>query len=267
MDSLSHQLHISVTGQGRRTLVFGNGFGTVQSIWAPIVADLAADHRVITFDCAGSSGNPEVWQRARHTRLEGYAEDLLRVMDTAGADPITYIGHSFAGMVGVVAACVEPSRFERVALIGASARYLNDPEAGYVGGLISSQVDEVALAMKQDYAAWANGFSQHFMGNPDKPILAAGFATTLQSLRPDVALAVIEMILRSDRRDDCRQFAALGIPTLVLQTRADAAVPSTAASWLVQTLQARYEELDLEGHFPHMLDPDLVTRHLRAFLS
>jgi sigma-B regulation protein RsbQ len=121
--------------------------------------------------------------------------------------------------------------------------------------------------MSQDYAAWANGFSQAFMGNPDKPDLAAGFAQALRALRPDVALAVIEMILRSDEREDCERLGALGIPTLVMQTRRDVAVPQAASGWLARALRAQWLELDLEGHFPHLLDPALVTRHLRTFLD
>lgn len=267
MPSLSSSLRVTLTGQGARTLVLGNGFATEQSIWAPIVEDLAADYRVVTFDPAGSNTTSEAWQPSRHRRLEGYAEDLLGIIEALGVDKISYIGHSFSGMTGVLAACAEPSLFERMVLIGASARYLDEPGDGYAGGMVSANVDQVVEAMGQDYAAWANGFSKVFMGNADQPSLAAGFADMLRSLRPDIALAVIEMILRSDRRADCRQLGALGIPTLVLQTRQDAAVPSAAAHWLAQALGARYEELDLEGHFPHLLDPQLIVRRLRNFLA
>lgn len=121
-------------------------------------------------------------------------------------------------MTGVLAACAEPFLFDRMVLIGASARYLDESGDGYVGGMVSANLDQVLEGMAHDYAAWANGFSKVFMGNADQPSLAAGFEATLRALRPDIALAVIEMILRSDRRADCRQLGALGIPTLVLQT-------------------------------------------------
>lgn len=267
MSQVIERLRVQVTGQGPRTLVFGNGFGTEQTIWAPIVQDLARDHRVVTFDPAGSPLTMESWQRSRHTRLEGYAEDLLEVIEATGGQPVSYVGHSFGGMTGVLAANAEPGLFKDLVLIGASARYLNAPEDGYEGGMVSAQVDQVTQAMRTDYAAWVNGFSQVFMGNAHQPGLAAVFAASLRLLRPDVALAVIEMILRSDRRSDCAAYGGLGLRTLLLQTRQDAAVPQAAALWLARQLGAQYEELDLEGHFPHLLDPARVTRHLRAFLG
>lgn len=267
MNSLLHQLHVAVTGQGARTLVFGNGFGTLQSVWSPIVQELSRDWRVVTFDPAGSGSTLPAWQRSRHGRLEGYAEDLLSIIEGQGVGPVTYVGHSFSGMVGVLAAVVEPALFERMVLIGASARYLDDPQSGYQGGMQDTDVDQVVKAMSQDYASWANGFSQVFMGNLDKPDLACGFAESLRTLRPDVALATIEMILRSDQRVECRQLGGLGIPTLVMQTRHDAAVPRAASQWLAQTLRAQWQELDLEGHFPHVLDPRLVASRIRAFVD
>ncbi len=267
MTSTQQQLHVTVTGQGPRTLVFGNGFGTHQAIWGPIAEDFARDHRVVTFDAAGSGTTLDAWQRSRHGRLEGYAEDLVAIIESLGDGPVSYIGHSFSGMAGVLAACAEPALFEKLVLIGASARYLDAPGLGYVGGFQAADVDHVVRAMSQDYASWANGFSQAFMGNPDKPDLAAGFAQALRTLRPDVALAVIEMILRSDERGPCQRLGELGIPTLVMQTRRDVAVPEAASRWLARALRAQWLELDLEGHFPHLLDPPLVARHLRAFLA
>ncbi len=267
MSALFPPLNVSVTGHGTRTLVFGNGFGTVASIWTPIVEALAADHRVVTFDMAGSGRAERAWQASRHVRLEGFAEDLIHIIEGLDAEKITYIGHSLAGMVGVVAACAEPALFERMILIGASARYLDDPAAHYVGGMSSDAVEQILAAISQDYAAWANGFSQLMMGHADQPGLATGFAHTLKALRPDIALAGMEMILHADRRADCKELGALGIPTLVLQTRQDAAVPQSASHWLADALHAQWTELDLEGHFPHLVNPSLVASRIRAFLG
>lgn len=89
MSSLSSSLRVTIKGQGVRTLGFGNGFGTEQPVWAPIVEDLAADYRVVTFDPAGSSTTPEAWQPSRHRRLDGYAEDLLGIVEGLGVDRVT----------------------------------------------------------------------------------------------------------------------------------------------------------------------------------
>ena len=84
------------------------------------------------------------------------------------------------------------------------------------GGLIG--------AMRNDYAAWANGFAPLVVANPDRPHLALGFSACLLALRPDIAADVLKTIFLADHRQDARREV---LPTQVLQTGHDPAVPLT----------------------------------------
>jgi len=125
------------------------------------------------------------------------------------------------------------------------------------GGLIG--------AMRNDYAAWANGFAPLVVANPDRPHLALGFSACLLALRPDIAADVLKTIFLADHRQDARREV---LPTQVLQTGHDPAVPLTAARWLAQTVAASdFQMLEAEGHFPHISAPDRVSDALLGFLQ
>ena len=56
------------------------------------------------------------------------------------------------------------------------------------------------------------------------------------------------------------------MPTLLLQSSADAAVPLTAAQWLEDEIpDARLRVLRAHGHFPHVVAPAEVLEALERF--
>lgn len=57
------------------------------------------------------------------------------------------------------------------------------------------------------------------------------------------------------------------VPTLVLQSTHDPAVPLEAAQWLAGALpNARLRVLAAEGHFPHVVSPGGVVAEIEAFV-
>lgn len=264
---LSDSFGVHVYGEGDRTVVMGHGFGSGQSSWQPLVARLtAAGYRVLTYDAAGTCGATlPLYQAERHDSLFGFAEDLLAVLAEHEIADAHYVGHSAGGMIGLLAANGEPWRFRSLSLIGSSARYIDDPATEYIGGFSDQQVGDLIEAMRGDYAAWANGFARLVVANPERPNLALEFSRSLMTLRPDIASAVLETILRSDHRDDARQ---VGLPVQILQTERDPAVPLPAARWLAQaTSAADVRIIPVEGHFPHISDPGFVGAALLDFLG
>lgn len=265
--TLSELFRARIHGVKGTTVVLGHGFGADQSSWGPVVEALvAAGYRAVTYDSAGTTGyTVPLYQAERHGSLFGFAEDLIALMGEMGVEGAHYVGHSVGGMVGILAANGQPGLFSSLSLIGSSARYVDDPATGYVGGFSHGQIDNLIASMRSDYAAWANGFAQLVVSNPDRPHLAVGFSRSLLSLRPDIASAILEMILRADHRGDAGQVAQ---PTQVLQTGQDPAVPLPAARWLAEATRAiDFRVLAAKGHFPHISDPDKVCAALLDFLG
>jgi sigma-B regulation protein RsbQ len=256
--------NVRLVGSGSRTLVLAHGFGTEQSVWKSQVEDLSRDFRVLLFDHVGAGATTlDAYSPRRYATLRSYASDLLEVLDAAGVDRCSYVGHSMSGMVGVLAAREAPQRFEKMILLGASPRYLDDP--AYRGGFGRADLDQLYGAMSSNFHAWASGFAPMVMGNTDRPELAATFARSLSAMRPDVALAVARVIFESDHRPDLKD---MDVKTLVVQSRDDVAVPVQVGEYLARSLpNARMALIDATGHLPHVSAPGLVTRVVRDELS
>lgn len=261
----SHAHAATFHGEGRSTLLLAHGLGGTQDQWTPLVRLLQDRYRIVTFSLAGSAGaDPSLFSPLRHASLLGFADDLAMLcadLDLRGA---VYVGHSLSAMAGALASVADPGLFSRLVLLNGSARYVDDPETGYVGGFGREQVDELLGAIASDFAGWSAGFAQYVVANPGNPGFASEFAGTLRQYPPDVALAAFRAAFTSDVR---AWMPRVPVPTLVLSSEADPAVPMEAALWLSGAIPgARFGRLSCTGHFPHALDPGGLRTALEPFL-
>nr|WP_293134174.1 alpha/beta hydrolase [Microcoleus sp. bin38.metabat.b11b12b14.051] len=103
------------------------------------------------------------------------------------------------------------------------------------------------------------------MSHPEQPELAAHLAKTLIAIRPDIAQAVIKVIFESDYRS---QLPQLKVPTLIIQSKHDPAVPVDVGRYMNQKiLNSQLIEIDARGHFPHISAPGTITRAIASFIS
>jgi sigma-B regulation protein RsbQ len=255
-----------VLGAGEPVFVLAHGIGGDQTQWAPIAEHLARSGRVITFDLAGSGAcDPAVFSTTRHSSIIGFADDLAAVCADLRARGAVYVGHSMSGMAGALAAAADPGLFTRMITIAASARYVDDPDTGYVGGFDPEAIEGMLEAIRSDFALWSAGFAPYVMRNSDRPELALEFTRTLQRYPANVAYTVMRAAFTSDFRS---YMPRVRVPTLVLQTPADPAVPVAAAAWLADAMaEGRLQLLHGEGHFPHVAEPDEVIDAIEAFLQ
>ena len=223
-------------------LVFGSGFGTEQRAWAEVCSAFAASHHLITFDNVGEGASlRDAYSKLHYSDLRAYATDLIEILEACALPPATYVGHSFAGMVGVVAAALRPDLFERLVLLGASPHYLQDGD--YNGGFTAENVTGLLATMEANYLDWATGFAPMAMENPDRPELALRFADTLKQLRPDVAWNIIRTIFASDWRS---LLPTIAMPVLIIQAEHDLVVPVSVGEYM----QAHFPMLPCALHPP-----------------
>jgi PAS domain S-box-containing protein len=92
-------------------MLFAHGFGCDQNMWRMVWPAFAADHRVVLFDLAGFGGSdPAVFDPARHSTLDGYAQDVLEICAELDLSDVVFVGHSVSAMIGALAAVAEPER-------------------------------------------------------------------------------------------------------------------------------------------------------------
>lgn len=261
--NLLEALNVSVEGTGDKILVLAHGFGTDQSVWQRILPFFRRDHRIVLYDlvCAGSV-NPDYFDFRRYTTLDAYVDDLINILDALRIQRCTYVGHSISASIGILASIRRPELFNKLILVGASPRFLNDGD--YNGGFEEGEIEEVFSAMEANYKAWVQGFAPLAVG-ADVPEAVQEFSRTLFNMRPDITLFVSRIVFNSDLRG---VLGLVRVPCAIIQTAKDVSVPGSVAAYLQRHLGGRstVTMLNVEGHLPHLSAPNLLARELRRAL-
>jgi sigma-B regulation protein RsbQ len=251
-------------GSSGPMVVLAHGIGGNQSHWPALVEHFAPSARLMTFSLAGSAGaDPALFSPTRHSSLFGFADDLAMLcaeMDIQGA---VYVGHSLSAVAGMLASISNPGLFSRLVLINASARYIDDPATGYVGGFTAEQIQGMLHDLTANYTTWAAGFGATVMANPDRPHLVREFVESLISCGPEVAAVSLRAAFEGDYR---KYVSKIVVPTLVVQSASDPAVSPLASHWLGDHIPgAQRAELRSTGHFPHVAAPEELIQAIEAF--
>ncbi len=257
--------NLKVVGSGEQVIVLAHGFGSDQSLWKHLVPHLVDEYRVVLFDNIGAgTTNPEYFDFERYTTLEGYAYDVLAILEELQIQSCIFVGHSVSAMIGAIASITRPDLFSKLILINGSPRYLND--ADYYGGFEQEDLDQLFEAMKSNYKAWCSGFAPLAVGGDMDSVAVQEFSRTLFNMRPDIALSVAQTIFQVDLR---QILCHVTVPCHILQSIKDLAVPVVVSEYLHQNLgsESIVEVMTSDGHLPQLSSPDIVVpvllRHIR----
>ena len=256
---------MQIAGDGERTLVFGHGFGTDQRAWRFVAPAFSAGHRVVTFDHVGFGGSDRAsYSHGRHGTLDGYALDLLDVLDALDLERVTYVGHSIGGVIGLLASIEQPQRFEKLALVGSSPRFVNDPP-GYVGGFERGEIDGILDAMERDQRAWSASLAPVAMGTQSPEALVDEFGNGLRALDPLIARIFGRAVFLVDCREE---LSRVSVPSLILQCTNDSIVPREVGQYLhLHLANSTLREIDAYGHCPHLTHPRETIEHLAQYVE
>ena len=184
-------------------VVFLHGFGCGQGMWRLVAPAFEAEHRVLLMDLPGAAdSDPTTYDAERHASLEGYAEDVLQVLDELGLEDVTVVGHSVASMIAVLAQLAAPRVVTRLVLLTPSACYLDD--GVYHGGFGPADIDDLLAMMERNQLGWQAALSGMVAGDGHDDArgeLEDSFCRT----RPEVALQFAAVTFRSDNRSDLAQ--------------------------------------------------------------
>ncbi|KAI4381238.1 hypothetical protein MLD38_007332 [Melastoma candidum] len=261
--------NVKVIGKGDATIVLAHGFGTDQSVWKHLVPHLVDTYRVVLYDNMGAgTTNPDYFDFDRYSSLDGFAYDLISILEELGIYSCIFVGHSLSAMVGVIAAITRPDLFSKLVMLSASPRYLNDPD--YYGGFEQEELDQLFRAMSENYQAWCTGFAPLAVGGDMDSVAVQEFSRTLFNMRPDIALCVLKHIFEGDMRP---YLGLLRVPCHIVQSTKDLAVPVNVAEYLHQNVggESVVEVMPTEGHLPQLSSPEVVVpvllRHIRENIT
>ncbi len=262
--SVVERNNVRVSGaEDGRPLLFVHGFGCDQRMWDHVAPAFEDDHRVVLLDQVGAGGSDlSAWSPERYESLHGYARDLVEVCEELDLRDVVLVGHSVSAMTGALATIAAPERFAALVMVGASPRYVDDPEAGYVGGFGRADIEGLLEQMDDNYLGWSSAITPVIMGEGnDHTALEQSFCAT----DPTIARHFARVTFLSDNRDD---LGDVPVPTLVLQVAVDALAPREVGAFVHERLpESELVYLDTVGHCPHMSAPDDTVAAIRKFLA
>lgn len=247
-----------------RPMVFAHGFGCDQQMWRHVTPAFVDDHRVILFDHVGCGrSDPAAYDPATYASLDGYATDVLAILDELDLEDVVFVGHSVSAMIGVVAARRRPARFGALVLLGPSPRYIDDDD--YVGGFSEADIDDLLDSLDSNYLGWSRTMAPVIMDNADRPELGEELVESFCQVDPIIARQFAQVTFRSDNRSDLPTVTS---PTLVIQCARDAIAPVAVGTFVHEQIpDSEYVLLDVAGHCPHLSAPDLTAAAIRSFLD
>ncbi|CAA6657495.1 unnamed protein product [Spirodela intermedia] len=220
MGILQEAHNVRVLGSGNPTVVLAHGFGTDQSVWKHLVPHLVGDHRVVLYDNMGAGPtNPDYFDFERYATIEGYAYDLLAILEELRITSCIFVGHSVSAIIGLLASISRP---------------ISSPRSRGCRGS----------------PPWPSATTWN-------SVAVQEFSRTLFNIRPDIALNVAQTIFMSDLRQylgmvtvPCHILQSskdLAVPVVV----------SEYLHRHLRCMSI-VEVMSSEGHLPQLSSPDIV---------
>jgi class 3 adenylate cyclase len=221
-----------------------------QSFVEDFLTSLTRFARVLWFDMRGVGLSDRV---AAEVPAEEWMEDVGVVMDAAGSERATLIGHGHAAQMVLMFAATYPERVDSLVLINGFARLARDDDypAGVppeVHGLLTEGIEQ----------QWGTGAMAAVLAPSiaDRPGLQDWYGRVERNAAgPGTAVAMMRATLDLDVREILPLVAA---PTLVVQNRDNEVVRAGHGRYLAEHLpNARLLERESADHWP-LPDPDLL---------
>lgn len=232
-------LQAAVQGTGPPLLLV-SGLGGTAAFWTARAAALARSFRVIRFDQRGIGAST---RGEAACTIDLLARDCIAVLDAAGVDRATLLGHSTGGCIGQSVARQAPRRLSALIL---SATWLGPNR--YMKALFQTRralLDHDPVA----YAATASllGYAPAWLEANWSVYEAAVAKPPASAADRRIVAERIDALLAFDGRPHA---AGLTLPALVLGARDDVVVPAFLQEELAAALpKAKTVILDYGGHF------------------
>ena len=264
MTNVTTRNNVRTFGSGEQPMLFAHGFGCDQNMWRFVTPAFENDYKIVLFDYVGSGRSDlSEYDERRYASLDGYAQDVLDIIETLDLRDVIFVGHSVSSMVGVLAAQKAPERFCQLLMIGPSPRYINDGD--YVGGFERPDLEGLLDMMDKNYIGWAQFLAPVIMKNGDRPELEAELEESFCSTDPKIARRFAEATFFADNRADV---ATVKVPSLIMQCSEDAIAPPEVGNYLRREMPgSTFQQMKATGHCPHLSHPEETIDVMRQYLA
>ena len=263
-EALRKRNNVQIRGSGTQPMLFAHGFGCDQSMWRYVVPAFEEDYRIVLFDYVGCGKSDwSAYDAGRYATLQGYAQDVLDIVEGFDLRDVIFVGHSVSSVIGLLASLQAPDRFERAILVGPSPCYMNVGD--YAGGFERKDLEGLLDLMEKNYIGWAAFLAPVVMKNPGHPELAQELQESFCATDPRVTREFAKATFLSDHRD---AMAKVKLPSLILQCSEDAIAPDGVGRYLNRVLAgSTFKQMAATGHCPHMSHPEETIELMKEYLQ
>lgn len=235
-------------------IVFSNSLVTDLTIWDAQAASLSGKYGVLRYDQAGHgrSGVPST-----KVTFDTLADDLLKVMDSAGIERAIYVGLSMGVPTGLAAHRRDAARFTGLVFSDGQAKTAPGGAAGWAERIAGAEASGMKSFADATVARWLTAST----GTAPRERLAAMIAATpFEGFRLCATALMDYEYLEELPRITC--------PTLLIAGAEDGAMPEGMASRLKPFIAgAAMHVIPQAGHVPCFEQPHAFTAILGEFLE
>lgn len=246
-------LHHRVDGpEGAPSVVLVHAIGTSMQMWAPQIASLSRDYRVISVDLRGHGRSPA--PPGPYT-IEELAGDVIAVLDVLRIERASVCGLSLGGMVALAISAAAPDRVDR--LVAACV---------VAAPLVPTAWHDRAEAVLAGGSAAVSDLVVERWGYRERAPEIAQLVRDMLAATPRAGYAgCCEAIAAMDLRPALPRVAA---PTLLLAGSHDPAAPASVAHEMTATMpDASVRVIDGAAHLLNVEAPasttEAILEHLR----
>jgi sigma-B regulation protein RsbQ len=256
--------NVKVHGRGKRFMMFAHGFGCDQNMWRHVAPAFADAYSLILFDHVGAGGSDlTTFDPAKYSSLNGYAADVIEILEAVGAEDAVFVGHSVSALIGILAAIEAPARIDKLVLIAPSPSYINDRD--YTGGFERADIEEMLEFLDTNYLGWTSTMAPAIMGTPDQPDLANELENSFCRTDPTIARHFARTTFLSNHRSDLPK---LDKPSLILQCSDDVIAPDSVGRYMhAQMANSTFVQMKATGHCPNLSAPEETVEEMKKYLG
>jgi pimeloyl-ACP methyl ester carboxylesterase len=233
-------------------------------VWSPLINLLSARFRLIRYDERGNGLSD--WD-VNDISFEAIVRDLETVVDKLGLERFALFGISQGAAVSIAYATRHPDRVSRLVLFGGYAQSWR--AHGDVAEIAQREalITLVRHGWGQDNPAFRQVFTSRFVPGATREEMKWFNDLQRVSASPENAIRLIKAFSTIDVANLLPQVA---VPTLVLHSRGDAAIPYEQGLMLARGIRnARFVTLESSNHLILSHEPawDRYTSEICDFLS
>ncbi|MEU4996189.1 alpha/beta hydrolase [Streptomyces sp. NPDC021622] len=234
-------------------VLFLHGWGTSGRVWDAQVADLAADHRVVTVDWRGCGRTDHP---AAGNTIAANAADVLGLMDVLALDRPLLVGNSMGAAIALEAALQSPERVAGVVSIDGPGYW---PSQG-----MSDTLPSLVTALSVDRAATLADWVPQWFGPAADPDLARQTVRRILQSGPFIDELLADLAVYDPRET----LGRLMVPAVFAHGRLDSQVPLEVSRTLAELAPyGEFHVIEEAGHMPHQEQPAVVNSLIRAVLA